>query len=100
MDEILGPRMSDNVVSRFFGGPPLAVAVKLILLSIVVGVILNALELDPLHIMRSIQQLARAIWDMGFDAVRSVWRYFVLGAVLVIPIWLIVRLVRRASGKA
>jgi Family of unknown function (DUF6460) len=92
--------MNDNVVSRFFGGPPLAVAVKLILLSIVVGVILAALDLDPLHMARSIERLARAIWDMGFDAVLWVWRYFLLGAVLVIPIWLIVRLVRRASGKA
>jgi hypothetical protein len=92
--------MNDNVVSRFFGGPPLAVAVKLILLSIVVGVILAALDLDPLNIVRSIQRLAHMIWDMGFDAVLWVWRYFVLGAVLVIPIWLIVRLVRRASGKA
>jgi Family of unknown function (DUF6460) len=92
--------MNDNVVSRFFGGPPLAVAVKLILLSIVVGVILAALDLDPLHMVRSIERLARAIWDMGFDAVLWVWRYFLLGAVLVIPIWLIVRLVRRASGKA
>jgi len=98
--EILGPRMNDNVVSRFFGGPPLAVVVKLILLSIVVGVILAALDLDPLHMIRSIERLARAIWDMGFDAVVWVWRYFVLGAILVIPIWLIVRLVRRASGRA
>jgi hypothetical protein len=92
--------MNDNVVSRFFGGPPLSVAIKLILLSIVVGVILAALDLDPLHMVRSIERLARAIWDMGFDAVLWVWRYFVLGAVLVIPIWLIVRLVRRASGRA
>jgi hypothetical protein len=31
---------------------------------------------------------------MGFDAIRWVWRYFLLGAALVIPIWFIVRLVR------
>jgi hypothetical protein len=28
---------------------------------------------------------------MGFDAIRWVWRYFLLGAIVVIPIWLIMR---------
>ena len=36
---------------------------------------------------------------MGFDAVRWVWRYFLLGAVIVVPIWLIVRLVRAPSER-
>ena len=31
---------------------------------------------------------------MGFDAVRWLWRYFLLGAIVVIPIWLIVRFMR------
>jgi hypothetical protein len=31
---------------------------------------------------------------MGFDAVRWMWRYFLLGAIVVVPIWLIVRFLR------
>ncbi len=89
--------MSNNVVSRFFGGPPLSVAVRLVLLSILVGVILSALGLDPWNIWRSIQTLIRGLWDMGFDAVVWVWRYFLLGAVLVIPVWLVVRLAKSAG---
>ena len=84
--------MANDLVSRFFGGPPLAVLARLILLSILVGVILRALGFDPFNIVHSIQRLIRTIWDMGFDAVRWLWRYFLLGAVIVIPIWLIVRL--------
>jgi hypothetical protein len=38
--------------------------------------------------------MVRAIWDMGFDAVRWVWRYFLLGAIIVIPIWFVLRLAR------
>lgn len=87
---------SNTTVSRFFGGPPLSVAVRLVLLSILVGVILSAIGLDPLDILRSIQTMLRHIWEMGFDAVVWVWRYFLLGAVLVIPIWLIVRLTKGA----
>ena len=84
--------MANDLVSRFFGGPPIWVAVRLVFLSILVGVVLSALGLDPLNIVASLQRMARAIWDMGFDAVKWLWGYFLLGAVLVIPIWLIVRL--------
>ena len=90
--------MADNV-NRFLGGPPLAVLGKLILLSILIGVVLSALGLDPLNIFSSIDRLIRQIWNMGFDALRWVWQYFVLGAVLVIPIWLIMRLVRAPKGR-
>ena len=81
-------------VNRFFGGPPLAVAGKLILLSILVGVILAALGLDPLDILDSVRRLIAHVWNMGFDAVRWLWRYFLLGAVIVVPIWLLVRLAK------
>ena len=90
--------MADNL-NRFLGGPPLAVLGKLILLSILIGVVLSALGLDPLNIFASLQRLVRDIWNMGFDAVRWLWQYFLLGAVLVIPIWLILRLVRAPRGR-
>jgi hypothetical protein len=93
------PPQPANVVTRFFGGPPLTVIVKLILLSVLVGVILKVLGLDPFDIIESVQRLIRSIWDMGFDAVRWLWRYFLLGAVLVVPIWLIVRLMRAPKGR-
>ena len=81
-------------IARFLGGSPLSVVVRLALLSIVVGVILSAIGLDPFDIVESIQALVRTVWNMGFDAILWVWRYFLLGAVLVIPIWLIVRLAK------
>jgi Na+/H+-dicarboxylate symporter len=89
---------NDDAVNRFFGGSPLSALVRIILLSILVGVILSALGLDPRDIWRSIERLARSVWDMGFDAVVWVWRYFLLGAVIVVPIWLLLRLAR--SGRS
>ena len=91
--------MANDVVSRFLGGPPLAVLVRLVLLSIVVGVILSAVGLDPWNILQSIERLIRNVWDMGFDAIRWLWRYFLLGAALVVPIWLLVRLTHGAAGE-
>ncbi|MEZ5788307.1 MAG: DUF6460 domain-containing protein [Xanthobacteraceae bacterium] len=79
-------------LNRFLGGSPLAVAVRLILLSVVVGVVLSAIGFDPYNVIESIQSLIRFVWNMGFDAVDWLWRYFLLGAAVVVPIWLIVRL--------
>ena len=93
-----GNPMANDVVSRFLGGPPLSVLARLILLSVVVGVILSAVGLDPWNILHSIEKLIQDVWDMGFDAVRWLWRYFLLGAVIVVPIWLLVRLARAPRG--
>ena len=91
--------MSNGTVTRVFGGSPLAVLARLALVSILVGVILSALGLDPFDIVRSVERLIRHIWNMGFDAVRWLWRYFLLGAVIVIPIWIVVRLVNAPRGR-
>ena len=83
---------SDDGLHRFLGGSPLGVAFRLILLSILVGVVLATIGFDPMNIMRSIERLFERIWDLGFEAVNWLWRYFLLGAVIVIPIWLLMRL--------
>ena len=86
------PAAHHDGLARFLGGTPLAVAFRLALLSILVGVVLAAIGFDPYNILRSIQLLFQRLWDLGFDAVNWVWRYFLLGAVIVIPIWLLSRL--------
>jgi hypothetical protein len=91
--------MSNDTVTRIFGGSPLAVLGRLILVSILVGVVLSALGLDPFDIVHSIERLIRSIWDMGFDALRWLWRYLLLGAVIVFPIWIVLRLINAPRGK-
>jgi hypothetical protein len=93
------PPTTDGYVTRFFGGPPLSVIFRLVLLSILIGVILEVLGLDPWNVIDSLKSLLLRIWDMGFDAVRWLWRYLLLGAALVVPIWLIMRLVRIAKAR-
>ena len=81
-------------LNELMGGSAVSVIVRLILLSILVGVILSVLGLDPMNIFRSIERLIRTVWNMGFDSLRQMWRYFLLGAVIVVPVWLILRLTR------
>ena len=89
----------NGALIRFFGGPPLTVVFRLILLSILIGVILHATGLDPLNILESLRILLVRVWDMGFDAVRWLWRYLVLGAAVVVPVWVFLRLTRIARGR-
>jgi len=86
-------------LNRFLGGSPLAVLAKLILLSILIGVVLNALGLDPRDIFQSLRRFIQNIWDMGWGAIVWLWQYFLLGAVIVIPIWLIMRLLNAPKGR-
>jgi len=88
-----------NNVDRFFGGSPAMALVRLIFASILVGVVLSAFGVDPWNIIPSLQRFLMSIWDMGFDAIRWVWRYFLLGAIVVIPIWIVIRLFRTAHGR-
>ncbi|EGP09129.1 DUF6460 domain-containing protein [Afipia clevelandensis] len=86
------PARNDDALSRFLGGSPLSVLLRLVLLSLLVGVVLAAIGFDPWNIVYSIRRLIDWVWNLGFDFVNGVWRYFLLGAVIVIPIWLISRL--------
>ena len=85
------PRRADGL-SRFLGGSPLSVAFRLVLLSILVGGVLAAIGFDPWNIVDSLRRLIEWVWNLGFDAINGLWRYFLLGAVIVIPLWLISRL--------
>src|SRR5438067_12467469 len=80
---------SNDGLYRFLGGSPLAVAFRLVLLSILVGVVLAAIGFDPWNILSSIRLLFQRLWDLGFDAVNWLWRYFLLGGVIDIPVWLL-----------
>jgi hypothetical protein len=90
---------SNDTLSRFLGGSPLGVLGRLILLSILIGFVLHAFGLNPYNIVASIRHLIESIWDLGFDAINWIWRYFLLGAVIVIPVWLIMRLVNAPRGR-
>jgi hypothetical protein len=78
-------------MERFFGGNPALVLIRLAILSLVVGVVLAALGFSPFDILDSLRRLAARIYDMGFAAIEKSFRYFLLGAVIVFPVWLIVR---------
>ena len=86
-------------LERYFGGNPLGVLLRLVVISIVVGIIMSALGLTPGELFRRIDFLLQRIYDMGFRWVESLLGYFLIGAVIVVPIWLIARLFGSGAKK-
>jgi len=92
------PAANDGLY-RFLGGSPLTETNRIVLMSILVGVLIAAVGFDPWNIVNSIRLLFQRIWDLGFDAINGLWRYFLLGAVIVIPIWLLSRMFGAPRGR-
>ena len=88
-------------MERFFGGNPALVLVRLAILSLIVGVVLAALGFSPLELIDSLQRLVQRIYDMGFTAIEKAARFFLLGAVIVFPVWIVMRVLKvRGRGGA
>ncbi len=84
--------MSNPVVGRFLGGSPLAVAVRLIVVSFAVGFLLDAFGLDPATLLAEVVRTGRHMLDYGFSDLRQFGRILLTGAMVVVPIWIVLRL--------
>lgn len=82
--------MSDGV-NRFLGDTPLRIAVKLLILSIALGFLMSVFGLYPDDILRAVRDFIINLWEKGFAALGQVGDYLVLGAVIVVPVFLVIR---------
>lgn len=80
---------------QLFGDSVAGTVIRLVLLSVVVGIVFSALGITPFNIVERVELLVRRIADLGIDVFRWAFNYFLLGAIVVIPIWLVVRLMKR-----
>ncbi len=83
-----------------FGGNPTAVLLRLVVLSVVVGIVLSALDITPRDLLWRLNVFARRVYDMGFGALESVLQYFLIGAVIVFPVWIVARLLGFVGGRS
>jgi hypothetical protein len=81
-----------SAVDRFLGGSPAMVVVRLIVVSFVVGIVLETFGLDPATLFADALRGAREIVEFGFSDIRQVGRILLTGAMVVVPVWLALRL--------
>ncbi|MGH2341991.1 DUF6460 domain-containing protein [Segnochrobactraceae bacterium EtOH-i3] len=83
--------MSD-LPSRLIGGSPGRTFLQLLVLSLVVGMVLSALDLSPWDLVGWVRDSISRIWHFGFSAIDGLLRDVLIGAAVVIPVWVVVRL--------
>jgi hypothetical protein len=84
--------MDNESLSRALGGKPASVVLKLAIISIVVGALLYWVGLSPLSLLRGLEAMIRGLIGSGWDAVRTIGEFALYGAMVVVPVWLVARL--------
>lgn len=79
-------------LNRFLGDTPGRTALKLLVLSFIVGVIMSAFHWYPLDLLYMLRDAVVNVWHMGFEALGRFGAYLVLGAAVVIPVFIVLRL--------
>jgi len=92
-------RPEETALNRFLGGSPGGVFLRLLFVSLIVGAFLMWLDIRPWDIFRGLKQLVDRIWDLGFDAIREIADYIVAGAAIVVPVWLVLRLMNMRGAR-
>lgn len=70
---------------------------KLLALSFVVGLIIAVAGIDPVDLWRDLGGTVREIWSLFWDTAHWAVRYVVMGAIIVVPIWLVITVVQKAT---
>lgn len=93
------PRYGSGGLSRIIGGSPLGVLVRLALLCVIVGLVLDQLHLDAFELFRwAMDALEDAIRNSA-DVLKLIGRYFLIGAMVVIPVWIVLRILKVGSSR-
>lgn len=85
-------------LNRFLGGSPGSVLAKLIFLSLLVGAFMAFLDVTPLGLLESVFTWITSLLDVSLDTLIEVGRWFLYGAMVVVPLWLLSRLFDRRRG--
>ncbi len=86
------------MLTKLLGGSPGLVALRLIVISFIVGVILATFGFEPADIIDSFVHMGRHLLEGGLSDIRQVGRVLATGALVVLPVWLVLRLLDTRRG--
>jgi hypothetical protein len=79
-------------VNKVLGDSVGRTIVKLLVVSLIVGFVMAVSGLTPWSIIYGVRDFILNLWHTGFRALGSVGDYLLAGAVIVIPVFIILRL--------
>jgi hypothetical protein len=86
--------MPENEFSRFLGGSPGTVILRLIVMSLIVGAAMVFFSLTPRDLLEGLRQFIENIWAGGLESLRTLLLYIAYGAIIVVPIFVVARLLK------
>jgi Family of unknown function (DUF6460) len=95
----LHPPRQDTPLTRFLGGSPGSVFLRLCFVSLIVGALFMWLDIRPVDIFRGIADLFHRLSRLGFDAIREIVDYVLVGAAIVVPVWFLLRLLNMRDDR-
>lgn len=79
-------------VNKVLGDSVGRTIVKLLVISLIVGFLMAVFGLTPWSIIYGVRDFVLNLWYSGFYALGSIGDYLLAGAVIVIPVFIVLRL--------
>lgn len=90
--------MTDPATPSGEGSSTASLVLRLVLLSLLVGVVLAVFDLTPWRLLHILQRLFEELIGTGIEAIFRILGYVATGAAIVVPVWLILRLTGGRKG--
>lgn len=87
-----------SALNRFLGDTPLRVLIKLVVVSFIVGLVMHAFGWSPMDVVYGIRNAVLDLWRLGFSAFDRFLGYLLLGAAIVVPAFIILRILSYRRG--
>jgi hypothetical protein len=81
-----------SALTRFLGDSPIRVVLKLLVVSFLVGLVMNAFGWSPMDVLYGMRNMVLDLWNLGFHAMDRFLAYILVGAVIVIPAFVLIRI--------
>lgn len=78
-------------VNSLLGDTPGRVIVKLLIFSVLIGIIMSLLGWTPMDVVWKILHFFTSLWSMGFSAFSKLFDVILVGAAVVVPVFIIMR---------
>ena len=82
-------------MKNLLGSTPGSTIIKFIIISMCVGAFLAWSGLTPRTLLYNLQYGFEALFGVGMDAFKNLFQYFLYGAVIVLPIWVLTRVLSK-----
>ena len=79
-------------MDKIFGGSIVTTLLTLVFLSFVVGLLFAMFGIDPIDLWRNFGETFQRVWQFFGDTIQWGFKYAVVGAIVVLPLWILYRL--------